>query len=66
MALEEFEIDGKKVVINNEFNEKETGVAILDREEDDEFEKTMEVEPIDDEEYLSNTLTDIFGEENHE
>jgi hypothetical protein len=66
MALEEFEIGGKKVVINNEFNEKETCVAILDREEDDEFEKTMEVEPIDDEEYLSNTLTDIFGEENHE
>ena len=66
MALEEFEVNGKKVVINNEFNERETGVAILDMEDDDEFEKTMEVEPIDDEEYLSNTLTDIFGEENHE
>lgn len=61
MALEEFEIDGKKFVLNNEISEDETGVVLHD---EDELEKTQEVEVISDEELFGQTLTNIFGEEN--
>ncbi len=62
MSLEEFEIDGEKYVLNNEISKDETGVAFYDDE--DELEKTQEVEVINDEDLLSKTLTNVFGEEN--
>ena len=65
MDLEEFEIDGKKVVLNNDVNEDETGVAFHDNEEV-ELEKTHQIDIVYDPASLENTLTDIFGEENHE
>ncbi len=62
MSLEEFEIDEKKFVLNNEIGEDETGVAFYDDE--DELEKTQEVEVINDEDLFSKTLTNVFGDEN--
>ena len=65
MSLEEFEIDGKKILLNNDFKKEETGIAYLE-EEEDELDKTAEIKVINDEDFDDNTLIDIFGEENHE
>ena len=54
--------NGKTYVYDKDFSEKNTGVAIYSENED--LEKTMEVEPIKEEDLFSDTSTDIFGEEN--
>ena len=62
MNQEKVVVDGKTYVYDKDFSEKNTGVAIYSESED--LEKTMEVEPIKEEDLFSDTSTDIFGEEN--
>ena len=62
MNQEKVVVDGKTYVYDKDFSEKNTGVAIYSENED--LEKTMEVEPIKEEDLFSDTSTDIFGEEN--
>ena len=66
MALEEFEIDGVKILINNEVRKDETGVVSLNKNEEDDLEKTKEIEIPTKEDLLDKTLTNVFGEEKHE
>ena len=65
MKYEEFEVDGKKVILNTEYSKEQTGIADLDDKEE-ELEKTQEFEPISKEELYSDTMTDIFGEDSNE
>ena len=48
-------------VDDSEFDEKESGVIIP---KDNELEKTKEFKPITDEDILSNTQTDLWGDKN--
>jgi hypothetical protein len=68
MNLEEFEIDGKKVILDNNFSEDETGIAFYNDEEDDEIDldKTHQIDIVYDPASLENTLTDIFKDDSHE
>lgn len=52
-------IDGKECIINDDIiDEKKTGV-IISRDEEPELEKTLEINPISEEELLENTLVDF-------
>lgn len=65
---EEFEIDGKKYVLDK-VGEDETGVArpITDDEEDEiDLEKTHQIDIVYDPAVLEDTLTDIFGDGRNE
>ena len=48
---------------DTEVDEKETGVMILNKKEED-LEKTQEIKKIDKEDLLENTLTDLWGDKN--
>jgi hypothetical protein len=61
MSLEEFEIDGKKILINNYYSEDETGIAFKDGNQ--ELSKTQEIKIITDEELNDKTTLDVFGED---
>ena len=62
MAMREFEVDNKKVYIDDEIEENETD-CLLEDKKDDLFD-TKKIEVINDEDLLSNTITNIFGDEN--
>ena len=67
MNLEEFEIDGKKVILDNNFSEDETGVAYHDEEDNQlDLDKTHQIDIVFDPASLENTLTDIFKDDSHE
>ena len=63
MNLEEFEVNGNKILLNNNISELETGVAYIEKD-DEELDKTEEIKIIDEDDINEKTLTDIFGDKN--
>jgi len=65
MAIRKVKLNDSFIYINDEVDEKETGIAI-DNEDDDKLGNTMEIEPITDEDLLSETSIDLFGGNDNE
>lgn len=63
MSLVKYEVDGEIFYVDDELKKEETGVVSLDNKSED-FEKTQEIDVINEEDLLSDTLTDVFGDNN--
>ena len=61
MAMKEVLVKGEIVLIDDEFDERDIGVIIPN---EDELEKTKEINQITQEDLLSQTLVDIYGDDN--
>lgn len=61
--MKEFVVNGESVYIDDEVEEGSTGVAIY-KEESDDLSNTTEIKVFSDEDKFSDTLTDIFGDNN--
>lgn len=64
MALRDFEVDGNKVLIDDEMDANSTGDYINNGRVNEEFENTVEIEPISEDDKLAETLTNVFGDAN--
>ena len=61
MAIRKVKLNDSFIYINDEVDEKEKGYVIND-EKDNNLEDTLEFEPINEEDMLEDTLTDVFGD----
>ena len=58
MAIIEYHVNGKIIRVSDEVDEKETGIALIKKEEE---EKVLRLDKKD---YNEETLVDIYGEKN--
>jgi len=58
MAVQKVKLNNEYIYIDDEVDEKETGIAIYPK---DKLDDTILIEPISENDALEDTLTDIFG-----
>ena len=64
MAVQKVKFNDTFIYVDDELDEKETGVIIKDStKERPDFEDTIEIEPVSEDDLFQDTLTDIFGDE---
>ena len=63
MAVQKVKFNDTFIYVNDEVDENETGIVIKD---EDEFDKTIVMNPIEEDDRLENTMVDIFGGKDNE
>ncbi len=63
MAVQKVKFNDTFIYVNDEVDENETGIVIKD---EDEFDKTIVMNPIEEDDTLENTMVDIFGGKDNE